>query len=74
MTLASLGARLRRSRETAGFSATQVAERLGCDVRTLYRWERNEFEPSISMLARLSALYGVTPTHLVSGDDSGTAA
>lgn len=70
MILSGLGGRLRRCREQAGLSAVRVAELLGCDVRTLYRWERNEFEPSIGMLARLAALYGVTPTRLVSDDDN----
>lgn len=48
--------------------------RLKCDVKTLYRWERGEFEPSIRMLARLSEVYGVTPTYLVTGDENGSAA
>lgn len=48
----------------------EVAELLECDVRTLYRWERDEYEPSIRMLARLSELYGVTPTYLVHGKES----
>lgn len=69
MPVAGLGERLRRAREQRGLLATKVAELLGCDVRTLYRWERDEFEPSIGMLARLSELYGVTPNYLVHGDD-----
>ncbi len=74
MALPGLGTRLRQCRERARLSAVRVADQLGCDVRTLYRWERDEFEPSMTMLARLSELYGVTPNHLVTGDDSGTAA
>jgi transcriptional regulator with XRE-family HTH domain len=69
MAWTGLGERLRRSREQRGLLAAQVADALGCDVRTLYRWERDEFEPSIGMLARLSELYGVTANHLVHGEE-----
>ena len=69
MAWTGLGQRLRRSREQRGLQLAQVANALECDVRTLYRWERDEFEPSIRMLARLSELYGVTPNYLVHGDE-----
>lgn len=69
MECTSLGERLKSAREQRGLLGTEVADILGCDVRTLYRWERDEFEPSIGTLARLSKLYGVTPNYLVNGSD-----
>lgn len=69
MVCTSLGERLKTAREQRGLLGSQVAEFLGCDVRTLYRWERDEFEPSISTLSRLSKLYGVTPNFLINGSD-----
>jgi transcriptional regulator with XRE-family HTH domain len=67
MTWVGLGQRLREARKQRGMFGEQVARKLGCHVRTLYRWERGEFEPSIAMLARLADLYGVSPTYLVNG-------
>ena len=73
MALPGLGSRLRSCREQRGLSATQVVGDLGCDVRTLYRWERDEFEPSIGMLARLAELYGVTVHFLIYGKNGDAA-
>lgn len=69
MSLTGLGGRLRAAREQKGLLPSKVAESLECDVRTIYRWERGEFEPSIAALARLAELYGVTPNYLVMGTD-----
>lgn len=66
-----LGKRLKRARISRGLQGPVVAEILGCDVRTLYRWERDAFEPSIASLTRLAELYGVTVSHLIHGDDNG---
>jgi transcriptional regulator with XRE-family HTH domain len=74
MAWTGLGERLKRAREQRGLPGPTVADQLGCDVRTLYRWERDEFEPSIGSLARLAELYGVTVNHLIHGDNNGNAA
>lgn len=69
-----LGKRLKDTRVARGLQGSAVAEELGCDVRTLYRWERDAFEPSIGSLTRLAELYGVTVNYLIYGDDNGNAA
>ena len=48
-------------------SGQQAATALGVELRTLYRWERGQFEPNFEVLARLCALYSVTPTWLIMG-------
>jgi len=68
-----LGERLKSARRSRGLQGSVVAEALGCDVRTLYRWERDEFEPSIGMLTRLAELYGVTLHHLIYGKNGDAA-
>ena len=73
MAWSGLGGRLKRARERRGLPGSTVADELGCDVRTLYRWERDEFEPSIGSLARLAELYGVTVSHLIHGDNGNAA-
>lgn len=65
MAHAGLGGRLRSAREAAGLSVAQVAAELRCDAKTLYRYEREEFEPSIGTLCILAALYRVTVNDLV---------
>ncbi len=74
MTWQGLGQRLKTARVARGLRGVDVAAELQCDVRTLYRWERDAFEPSIGSLTQLAELYGVTVHHLIHGDDSGTAA
>ncbi len=69
-----LGKRLKNARLARGLRGAEVAAALDCDVRTLYRWERDEFEPSIASLTRLAGLYGLSVDSLIYGDDSGTAA
>jgi len=68
MSSEGFGRRLRQARERCGLLGDQVAAELGCNVRTLYRWERGEFEPSMDALRRLSKIYGVNIHDLIFGD------
>ncbi len=52
-----VGERLRAARELAGFTQTQVAERLQVTEMTVYRWESGKYEPSYGKLQLLSDLY-----------------
>jgi transcriptional regulator with XRE-family HTH domain len=70
MSSEGFGRRLREARERCGLLGEQVAAALGCNVRTLYRWERGEFEPPLEKLVRLSELYRVTTDHLIHGDNA----
>lgn len=65
MSHAGLGGRLRTYRLRARLSAQAVADAMQIDVKTLYRWERDEFEPSVGDLVALASLYGVTVNDFV---------
>jgi transcriptional regulator with XRE-family HTH domain len=68
MALSGLGERLRQAREQRGLVRGEVAEKLDISERTLARWERGDFEPSLATLAVLADVYGVTPAQLIVGD------
>ena len=74
MGASGFNTRLRAARDRLGLTREYVATYLGCNTSTLKRWERGEFEPSISMLVRLADLYGVTANYLVHGTKNGNAA
>ena len=74
MGVAGFSARLRAARDRLGLSRRVVAAEIGCDVRTLARWENGDYEPSIPTLASLADLYGVTVNYLVTGTKNGNAA
>lgn len=66
--------RLRAARDRLGLSRERVARVLDCNARTLSRWERGDFEPSVSVIAKLAALYGVSAHYLITGEENGNAA
>jgi transcriptional regulator with XRE-family HTH domain len=62
-----LGAHLRRWRERAGMTQSQVASRLGVIQTTISYWEVGRNGVPTAQLATLAAMYGV------SGDELGAA-
>ncbi|MEO6652699.1 MAG: helix-turn-helix transcriptional regulator [Ilumatobacteraceae bacterium] len=48
-----VGRLIRSSRERAGLSQTQLAERVGTTQSAVSRWERGHDEPRLTTLARL---------------------
>lgn len=60
-----LGVALRRLREAAGLTLTDVAPHIGTDAGSLSRIERGQRDPSLKQLAALAAVYGVPMLSLV---------
>jgi transcriptional regulator with XRE-family HTH domain len=57
----SLGAQLRRRRETHGWSRAEVATHLGVSGSVLWRWESGQRQPKGAYLARVYAFLGDDP-------------
>jgi transcriptional regulator with XRE-family HTH domain len=55
---------LRQERMRLGWSAHQVAEKIGVATKTIEGWERGIIFPSPYNLRRLSELYGKSPQEL----------
>lgn len=60
MTSVFRGDRLRRVREAAGLTQTELAERVGAGTNQIYRYEKGETDPSAEVLAALAQELGVT--------------
>ena len=48
---------IRTSRESAGLSRDQLAERISCSVNSIKAWESGEREPSTTSMMKLSGLF-----------------
>jgi transcriptional regulator with XRE-family HTH domain len=59
------GARLRATRETAGFTHQRLAVILAPSLHTVAAYERGEAVPPLHQLVRLAAALGVEPTDLL---------
>ena len=57
-------ARLRNEREMRGWSQTDLAEKVGCDPKTIGRWERGDGIPHPYFRHLLSEVLGRTPQEL----------
>lgn len=67
-TLAGLGERLRRAREEAELTQDEAAQEIGTTTRSIRRFERGEYEPSMTQLAALAVLYEVSSDSILYGD------
>lgn len=63
----TLGGRLSRARETAGYTETDFARTLGIKKQTLMSWETDRSEPRANRLLMISGLLGVSPAWLLHG-------
>jgi len=64
---------IRKHREAAGLTMTELAGKLGVNVSTVYRWETGEDTPSTHRLPILADTLGCTIDQLY-GRDSPPAA
>ena len=55
-----LGLKLHHIREERGITANQLAERLGCALQTVYRWESGTRIPDIPTLMKIAQILGVS--------------
>lgn len=67
-----MGLRIRMARKRAGLSHEQLARAVGCNVRSVYRYEIN-VEPKPARLAALSDALGVSMHWLATGRRKGAA-
>ena len=58
--LSTLGDRIRRRRLDLGLFQKQVAEQVGVDEETIFRWESNESGPQIQFIPAIIKLLGYT--------------
>jgi len=65
--MSSLGYRLTEARKKAGFTQSQVADRLFVTTQSVSLWENDNNAPDISKLPELAELYNVTTDWLLSG-------
>ena len=67
----TIGGRIARAREAAGFSVAQAARRLGVKTITWQGWENDRAEPRSNKLTLIAGTLGVTPTWLLTGFGEG---
>jgi transcriptional regulator with XRE-family HTH domain len=72
-TLAGLGERLRRAREDAEVTQEEAALAIGTTTRSIRRFERGEYEPSMGQLAALARFYEVSSDSILYDDESRAA-
>lgn len=54
---------LKQDRKKAGYTQKSLAEKLGCSLSTIAKYETGEREPSMKMLKVLMDLYHVDANH-----------
>lgn len=67
MELSLFAERLAAFRRKASLSQNQAAEALSVSRQAVSKWESGRAAPSLTCLAALAALYGVTPDELLTG-------
>lgn len=60
-----LTGRLRAARERAGLSQREVAQRIGGSQPMVSLWEGGRYEPSLTVLRQLAAVYETTAAALI---------
>lgn len=64
------GERIAKARASRGYSAAQLAQRLGIKSSTIDRWERGETSPRANSLNQLAGVLNVPLLWLMAGADS----
>lgn len=64
-----LGVRLQRLRRSKGFSARELAERLGVSFQAVYRWESGERIPDALALIRILVVLNADIRDLLSAEE-----
>ncbi len=58
---------LKMFREKAGLTQLELANAMGVQTQTVWRWEHGEREPSISLIKKLCEILGCTESELLNG-------
>lgn len=67
----TIGGRIARAREAAGFTVAQAARRLGVKTVTWQGWENDRSEPRANRLLMMAGALGVSPAWLLGGYGDG---
>lgn len=70
----SLGNRIKKSRDLAGFTQEQLAESIGVTRSSIAQYESGEKEPTVQHLADLAIALGVSADYLLGMEDTMTTA
>lgn len=62
--------RLRFLRDDLGWTREKVSDDLGLGTNSLYQWESGSNDPSIGVVKRLAAYYGVSADYLLGLSDN----
>jgi transcriptional regulator with XRE-family HTH domain len=65
MALPAFGARLSQIREQRGLSQRELARRVGVNSKQIWRYERNEAEPTATHLAGIAQVLSVSTDYLL---------
>ena len=66
--MSTFGDRLRRVRKETGLTQKEVAEQLHLHRSTYTKYERDQSEPSLAVLYRLTVILNVDPIILIKPD------
>lgn len=61
----TLGKRIAQSRKRLGMTQDQLAEKLGVTAQAVSKWENDQSCPDISMLPKLSGIFGISADELL---------
>lgn len=61
----NFGARLKALRKKAGLTQSQLAEKIGVSLLTLFRWEKGERQPRVDEIKALAKALGVPENDLL---------
>lgn len=64
---------IRKCREKAGLTLTDVARAMNVDAAAVFRWESGEADPRANKLPRLADLFGCTIDELYGRNSAGQA-
>ena len=61
----TFGQRLKNLRHDAGFSQSDLSERIGVSIQSISKWENDNTMPDISQIVPLAAVLGVSTDWLL---------
>lgn len=67
--MGDFGARFKKCRRDASLKQTKAAELIGISQPTLSQYETNVYEPTVSVLLKMSEVYGVSLEYLLGVSD-----
>ena len=65
----SLGERIRKSRNLAGLSQSQLGDRIETDANTISRWERDSISPKVETIIKIAHALNTSVSYLLGETD-----